>query len=200
MVFARVVAVSFGRDSAPIARECVMMFKPRMVGVVAMGLAAVVVLGGCKSWRLRRAAAAGGPGGAGVVVDPSFVGEDLTMGGERFDGGEVDVRFEPVYFEYDSSQVGASERAKIEAVADYLRRDPRMRVIVEGHCDERGSAEYNLALGERRALAARSYLVGLGIDANRVQTVSYGEERPAQPGADESAWRLNRRGEFVIVQ
>lgn len=177
-----------------------MIFKPRMVGVVAMGLSAMMLFGGCKSWRTRRAAARSGVSGTGAVVDPLFISDDFALGDERFDGGEVDVRFEPAYFEYDSSQIGASERGKIEAVADYLRGNPRMRVIIEGHCDERGSAEYNLALGERRALSARAYLIGLGVDANRVQTVSYGEERPAAVGTGESVWRLNRRAEFVIVQ
>ncbi|NCC31563.1 MAG: peptidoglycan-associated lipoprotein, partial [Chloroflexia bacterium] len=76
-----------------------------------------------------------------------------------------------------------------------LKRNPATRMIVDGHCDERGSNEYNLALGERRALAVRAYLIGLGLDGSRIQTRSFGEERPAAFGSDESAWRLNRRGE-----
>jgi len=106
-------------------------------------------------------------------------------------------QFEPVYFAYDSSQVDASERGTIEGVADFLGRSINSGVIVEGHCDERGSREYNMALGERRALAVRAYLIGLGIDGSRIQTKSMGEESPAAAGHDEESWRMNRRAEFV---
>lgn len=117
----------------------------------------------------------------------------------RFTGGtEYRGTFETVYFAYDSSQVSSSERNKIEAVAQYLKQNPSKALIIEGHCDERGSREYNLALGERRALAIRSYLAGLGIGAERIQTKSLGEEMPAVLGHDESAWSKNRRGEFVL--
>ena len=117
----------------------------------------------------------------------------------RFTGGtEYPGLFAPVLFAYDSSQVSATERPKAEAVSKHLKQNPSMAVIVEGHCDERGSREYNLALGERRALAIRSYLTGLGIEVNRIQTKSLGEEAPSTPEHDESAWSLNRRGEFVL--
>jgi peptidoglycan-associated lipoprotein len=117
----------------------------------------------------------------------------------RFTGGtEYPGMFAPVLFAYDSSQVAAGERAKVEAVAQHLKQNPNQAVIIEGHCDERGSREYNLALGERRALAVRSYLAGLGIEAERIQTKSMGEESPAAQGHNESAWRLNRRGEFIL--
>ncbi|MBU0678147.1 MAG: peptidoglycan-associated lipoprotein Pal [Verrucomicrobia bacterium] len=119
--------------------------------------------------------------------------------GERFEGGsEYAGQFEAVLFAYDSAQVQPSERGKLEAVADNLRRNPQTGVIIEGHCDERGSREYNLALGERRALAARAYLVGLGIDTMKIQTKSYGEEQPVAMGHDESSWSRNRRAEFVL--
>lgn len=119
--------------------------------------------------------------------------------GDRPEGiyGEGGEAFEVVYFGYDSSQVQPSERTKVEAAADYLSRHSGAGIIVEGHCDERGSREYNLALGERRALAVRAYLIGLGIDSGRIQTKSLGEEQPAAFGHDEDAWRLNRRVEFV---
>lgn len=118
---------------------------------------------------------------------------------DRFTGGtEHPGMFAPVYFAYDSSQVSAAERAKVETIAQRLQQNPAEAVIIEGHCDERGSREYNLALGERRALAIRSYLAGLGIEADRIQTKSLGEESPADPGHSESAWKLNRRGEFIL--
>lgn len=123
----------------------------------------------------------------------------IPLAAGRFTGGtEYPGMFESVLFAYDSSQVSAAERPKIEAVAAHLQQNPAHAVIVEGHCDERGSREYNLALGERRALAARSYLVELGIAADRIQTKSMGEESPADPGHNESAWRKNRRAEFIL--
>ena len=102
----------------------------------------------------------------------------------------------PVYFVYDSSTLPSSESAKVSAVASLLQSRPGTFVLVEGHCDERGSNEYNMGLGERRALSIREALVSLGIDANFVVTLSYGEERPAAVGHDESAYSQNRRGEF----
>ena len=134
----------------------------------------------------------------GGIVGSDIYSEELS------DRPDVEIeyasQFTPVYFGYDSSQISPSERAKVEAVADYLRGNSRVGVIIEGHCDERGSAEYNLALGERRALAVRAYLIGLGIDGSKVQTKSYGEENPAAMGHDESSWSMNRRGEFVLYE
>lgn len=112
----------------------------------------------------------------------------------------VASQFQPVYFDYDSAQIGGSERAKLEQVADYLRGNMGVGLIVEGHCDERGSNEYNLALGERRAQAVRAYIIGLGIEADRIRTVSYGEEQPIAFGHDEAAWSQNRRAQFSLFQ
>lgn len=112
----------------------------------------------------------------------------------------TDVDFAPVYFGLDASNLAASELAKIEAVAQHLAAQPARVVIVEGNCDERGSNEYNLSLGELRAISVRDYLVTLGVDAQRIQTKSYGEEKPAVSGHDEAAWSKNRRGEFAIFQ
>ncbi len=106
--------------------------------------------------------------------------------------------FAPVMFAYDSSQVNPEESGKVEAVAKYLKKNRSGGVIVEGHGDERGSREYNLALGERRALAIRDYLINLGVDPGSIQTKSLGEEMPANMGHDEGAWRQNRRGVFAI--
>ncbi len=112
----------------------------------------------------------------------------------------TDVDFAPVYFGFDASQLAPSELAKIEAVAQHLQAKPGRVVIVEGNCDERGSNEYNLSLGDLRAISIRDYLVSLGIDAKRIQSKSYGEEKPAVPGHDEGAWSKNRRGEFAVYQ
>jgi len=106
---------------------------------------------------------------------------------------------EPAYFVLDSAELDDRARRVLEANADLLRRYPTWVVTIEGHCDERGTAEYNLGLGERRALAAQQYFVELGLDADRVRTVSYGKEFPFDPGHDEGAWAANRRAHFVIT-
>jgi len=134
-----------------------------------------------------------GPLDGDIGLGPRGFGED---GDGRRMGAEYQV--DPVYFAYDSFQVRSSELGKIEHVAGMMRRDSGLRLVTEGHCDERGSNEYNMALGEHRALAIRANLVTLGIDGSRIQTRSYGEEKPADPSHGEAAWRLNRRVEFVF--
>ena len=153
----------------------------------------VASLTGCKSPGRNPA------GVYGSSVDGEYASFGAIPLAGRFTGGSEHVgMFAPVLFAYDSSQVSAGERAKIEAVANHLKQNAAHSVILEGHCDQRGSREYNLALGERRALAVRTYLMGLGIASDRTQTKSYGEENPAVPGHDESAWSQNRRSEFVL--
>jgi peptidoglycan-associated lipoprotein len=104
-----------------------------------------------------------------------------------------------VYFGYDSYSVSPGEQSKVQAVASALQSDPSARLLIEGHCDERGTEEYNRSLGERRALSAREALAALGVNPARVATRSYGEDRPAVDGNYESAWSKNRRGEFVLL-
>ena len=106
---------------------------------------------------------------------------------------------EPVFFVLDGADLDERGRHAVEANADMLARFPTWAVTIEGHCDERGTPEYNLALGERRALAAQRYLLELGLDSERVRTVSYGKEFPFDPGNDETAWAANRRAHFVIT-
>jgi peptidoglycan-associated lipoprotein len=102
-----------------------------------------------------------------------------------------------VFFGFDSYDLTPEAQAQLERQAQWLRTYPTVTVALEGHCDERGTREYNLALGERRANAAKNYLIALGIDGNRIQTISYGKERPAVLGSDESAWAQNRRAVTV---
>ncbi len=104
-----------------------------------------------------------------------------------------------VHFAFDSAVVRKSEQANVQAVADALSKDSSAKLLIEGHCDERGTEEYNRSLGERRALALREALAKLGVDPSRIRTISYGKDRPADPGHDESAWSKNRRGEFVLL-
>lgn len=104
-----------------------------------------------------------------------------------------------IFFDYDSSQVSSESQQTLSNQAAWLKKFPNLNITVEGHCDERGTREYNIALGERRAAAAKKYLVGLGIAANRISTISYGKERPAVVGSDESAWSQNRRAVSVAT-
>jgi len=107
--------------------------------------------------------------------------------------------FQPIFYAFDSSEVDADSQKLLNANAEILRKYPTWVITIEGHSDERGTAEYNLALGERRAAAARTYLVSLGIPADRLKTVSYGKEFPFDPGHDEAAWAKNRRAHFVVT-
>ncbi len=111
-----------------------------------------------------------------------------------------DSPLQPVFFAYDSAEIDAASRRVLDQNAEVLRRNPNWVITIEGHCDERGTAEYNLALGERRAVAARQYLEDLGLAADRLRTVSYGKEFPFDPGHDEAAWRQNRRAHMVISE
>ncbi len=147
-----------------------------------------------------------GPGpGAGVTRPGGSEGVSSTGGipqGPGHPGWNEDpstLQADTVYFDYDRSDVKQSEQSKVAAVADYLKANAANAVKIEGHCDERGTEEYNRALGERRALALREDLVGLGIDATRVDTISYGKDRPAETGHDEAAWKKNRRGVFIVL-
>jgi peptidoglycan-associated lipoprotein len=105
-----------------------------------------------------------------------------------------------VYFDFDRANLKASEAAKVQEVANRFRsEDPNTDLLIEGHCDERGTEEYNRSLGERRALAIRELLVASGVPADRIHTVSFGKDKPADSGHNEAAWGKNRRGEFILV-
>lgn len=106
---------------------------------------------------------------------------------------------QPVYFGFDRSDIRDEQIGTIQANVAWLMDNPGVRILIEGHCDERGTREYNLALGARRAEAARDFLISMGIAPDRLETVSYGEELPADPGHNERAWTANRRAEFVVV-
>jgi peptidoglycan-associated lipoprotein len=132
------------------------------------------------------------------VVPPMPVAED-AIGSKSLDDLNRDSPLKPVFFELDSSELSGSGQATLQENAGVLKKYATWQITIEGHCDERGSAEYNLALGERRALAARDYLVSLGIPATRVRTVSYGKEFPFDPARNEAAYANNRRAHFVIT-
>ncbi len=144
-----------------------------------------------------------GPGGeatSGTRVtvvtksEPIMVYTDIDSLQQAIDGGQV----QPVFFDYDKAVLTPAAKRVLEGNARVFRQFPDIGIIVEGHCDERGTEEYNLALGDRRAQVARDYLIELGGDPQQWESLSYGEERPFSPGHDESSWRLNRRAHFVI--
>ena len=183
-----------------------------ILAVFAVALA--VATTGCKYDKSGK----GAGGDAATGSDISGAGSDIN-GSEAGAGAEsgsiasasegkfedlytrcTDVDFTPVYFGFDSTVVPQGELGKIDAVAQHLTQKTDRVVVVEGNCDERGSSEYNMTLGENRAIIIRNYLVQNGIAADRIQTRSYGAEKPAVDGHDESAWAKNRRGEFAIFQ
>ncbi len=105
---------------------------------------------------------------------------------------------EDIYFEFDSASLVPEAREVLKRKAEWMRANPNVSVIIEGHTDSRGTVEYNLALGERRAVSAMSFLIDLGIQSSRITTISYGKERPIDPGSNEAAWARNRRAHFEI--
>ena len=131
---------------------------------------------------------------AAVPPEPPPVETNLSL-----DEINKNSPFQPVYFALDSYEVDGTGQQALNANAAILKKNPTWIITVEGHCDERGTPEYNLALGEKRALAAKTYLVSLGIPADRLRTVSYGKEFPFDPGHDEGAWSKNRRAHFVVT-
>jgi peptidoglycan-associated lipoprotein len=139
----------------------------------------------------------GADGAAGTGDRPvAGAGAAGTAGGDYAPGSQQALAAEAgdtVYFAFDSAVLREPSRAVLRQQAAWLERNPNARITVEGHADERGTREYNLALGARRAEAVRTYLVGLGVAPGRIDTISYGEERPAVAGSDEQAWARNRR-------
>ena len=155
----------------------------------ALALAtALLLLTACES----DTAANGGMGGVGA----EGAGSGNGILGQAADGTNVTDR---VYFATNSSVIDAEGQAALDRQAGWLKQYDSVNVVLEGHADERGTREFNIALGERRATAAKNYLVSQGVAANRISTISYGKERPAVSGNDEGAWSQNRRAVTVIA-
>ncbi len=191
----------------------------KFVGLLVIGLVLTIAASGCRKKPVNTTLLPGSR--AGRVADDSMGGlkdgDRLNLGenalGKPGEGiafgaaGEYQgwledaqtLKTETVYFDFDSSAIKSSERPKVSAVADYLKANAAKAVRVEGNCDERGTEEYNRALGERRALAVREELVRLGIAPTRVDTISYGKDKPLDPGHNEAAWRVNRRDDFILL-
>ena len=197
-----------------------------MIFPLMIALAATVATSGCKKGPVKTTMIPGSKGGMVGGGDPPIT--TLPPGGQLPEGpgtgfGPGDVSSKPgqlvqnqdwslekydqdrsafanqtVHFAFDSAAVLSKEENKLIIVAEKLKSDPSARLLIEGHCDERGTEEYNRSLGERRALALREALSRAGIDSNRIRTISYGKDKPADTAHDEAAWNKNRRGEFIL--
>jgi peptidoglycan-associated lipoprotein len=183
--------------------------------VLALFLAVVLAAGCSKKQTVRSGDASGAapgagapsaaPPGAGAIGETPVTETPAASPGALARAAEAGVavtqeqpsRFADVLFDFDKADLREDGKRTCQAVADFLRKNPKTRLLIEGHCDERGTPEYNLALGERRAVAVRNYLVSLGIPKGVLSTVSFGEERPLDPGHSEEAWAKNRRAHFV---
>lgn len=158
-------------------------------------IAAVLLVSACESTPDSAADASANAGGGVNSTAPNFSFDPANGSGVNQLAQDVADR---VFFGYDSSELSAEARTTLERQAEWLKTRPTLHATIEGHCDERGTREYNLALGERRAAAAKNYLISLGVAESQLSTISYGKERPAVEGSDEAAWAQNRRAVTVV--
>ncbi|OGR18519.1 MAG: peptidoglycan-associated lipoprotein [Deltaproteobacteria bacterium RIFOXYD2_FULL_66_9] len=182
--------------------------------VLVLSVAALVAVGCAKKQTVKSEGAPGAPGAA-VTPAPPAVGEapvkeappaPVAVAPATPPAAAPGVavteekmsQFDDVRFDFDKSEVKEDGRKTCQVVADYLKKNPMAKFLIEGHCDERGTSEYNMALGDRRATAVMNYLVSLGVPKAALSTVSFGKEKPLDPGHDEGAWEKNRRAHFVL--
>jgi peptidoglycan-associated lipoprotein len=193
----------------------------RLALTLVLALAATLATTGCKHKPVKVTPIPGSNGGqvgggdtsGGTLPPGGAVGGDTsgintkpgggdTAGLDTFDGMTKDpaaLAANTIHFAFDSAVIKKGEQSNIDAVAAALKNSASDKLLIEGNCDERGTEEYNRALGERRALAAREALAKAGVSADRIRTISYGKDKPADPGHDESAWAKNRRDDFVLL-
>ena len=137
-----------------------------------------------------RGAAGGGAAGDRTAMADAMAGVGVTQ--------EKASPFQDILFDFDQSAIRDDAKPTLASIAGYMAKNPKAQIIIEGHCDSRGTAEYNMALGERRAESARKYLAALGVKTGALMTVSYGKEKPFMQGESEEAWARNRRGHFLV--
>jgi peptidoglycan-associated lipoprotein len=190
--------------------------KMKMFYSTALALAVILASTGCKHKPVGvtaipgpNSASVGGLGAAptyngnsypgGTGVGSQGIAQNQNWDVSQFNQDRDALAADTVHFAYDSAVIRDSEQSSIQAVASALNADPNAKLLIEGNCDERGTEEYNRSLGERRALAAREALAKLGVNPDRIRTISYGKDKPADPGHDEAAWAKNRRDDFVLL-
>jgi peptidoglycan-associated lipoprotein len=170
-----------------------------MIGLIAAAAALSMTAGCARNRQLPPA-----PPSETAPPDQTTIDGQTGLPGQAVPGSRADflqsVPADRVFFGFDSYSLDGQARQTLDAQAEWLGRNPSVRVTIEGHADERGTREYNLALGDRRANAARDYLQARGVDASRMQTISWGKERPAVEGSNESAWAQNRRAVTVVPE
>jgi peptidoglycan-associated lipoprotein len=205
-VFARPAARA--RQNVIADKEISMTRKPTALIAIAVLAAGTFFFGaGCKkkppttTEETRPPVEAPPPAATPVAPPTTAPSDDVQQEVLSQDLAELNRKgyLQDAYFDYDQADLRDDARTALAANAEWLKKFPSIQLLVEGHCDERGTNEYNLALGDRRANAAKEYLASLGVDGSRVRTVSYGEERPFCNESAESCWQQNRRGHFVIT-
>lgn len=172
-----------------------MRFSTFALKSVCIG-AAMVLLAACETAPEEQA----NTGGTGASQQTTTTTTTTQPAGPR-PGSQEDLVLnvgDRIFYDYDKYDLKPEARATVERWADWLKKYPQVTVTIEGHCDERGTREYNLALGERRATAARNYLLALGVSGDRVATISYGKERPVCTTSNEQCWAQNRRGTMAV--
>ncbi|PWB61362.1 MAG: peptidoglycan-associated lipoprotein [Deltaproteobacteria bacterium] len=182
------------------------------LGAAMLAVMMVFALGCAKKQAVKSSETAGAPSAApsgqqppgGIVSEP--VKPESPAAGKQMAAAEAGAAvtkempsaFADIHFDFDKSFIREDARPVLSQVADYLKKNKGAKLQIEGHCDERGTAEYNMALGDRRAESARAYLASLGVPASALSTVSFGKEKPVDPGHNDAAWAKNRRAHFVL--
>lgn len=166
----------------------------KIVPALAFAALCFTTVSACATTEKPKAQARAAPAGAATAPKKTAVAS--APGGSVRAG--LEAPSSPIYFAFDSDQLTIDSQHTLQAMAGYLKENPKAVLTIEGHCDESGSGEYNLALGDRRARAARAYLKALGVEDTRLKSISYGEEKPAVAGSDDAANEKNRRGQFDL--
>ena len=170
------------------------------VKMAAILLASTALVAGCGKKKVEQLPPVAEGTEGETVTDPNAGAGQIVPGSQEDFLANVGEFGDRIFFDTDRFNVDTEDQTTLQRQAQWLTRYPNTRITVEGHADERGTRDYNLALGERRANSAKNYLTSVGVDAARVQTVSYGKERPQAMGSDEQAWAQNRRAVTVTVQ
>jgi peptidoglycan-associated lipoprotein len=174
--------------------------KSNTVKMAAILLASTALIAGCGKKKVDQLPPVAEGTEGDTPTDPNAGTGQIVPGSQEDFLANIGQYGDRILFDTDRFNVDSEDQVTLQKQAQWLARYPNTRITVEGHADERGTRDYNLALGERRANSAKNYLISVGVDAGRIQTVSYGKERPAAMGSDESAWAQNRRAVTVTVQ
>jgi peptidoglycan-associated lipoprotein len=179
-----------------------MILRSAVLGRVLTALCLTVVVGACSKKDVKSDEPGFNPSSEGSADGAAASAPAVDTAAMNTPAGESSApapELAVVFFEFDSYRLTNEGRSKLKENVEYLKKNAAATIQIEGHCDERGTTEYNLALGERRANAARDYMTKAGVDASRISVISYGKERPSDSGHDEAAWAKNRRAQFVIL-